>query len=48
MIPGEPERRTAADRSATGIPVADEVWQSIVRAAGSVGLDAGRLPPGRA
>ena len=43
LIPGEPERRSAAARSQSGIPVAPEVWRSIVAAARSVGLDADGL-----
>lgn len=43
MVPGEPERRSAAERSAGGIPVPDAVWSSIAAAARSVGLDAERL-----
>lgn len=43
LVPGEPERRSAAVRSQSGIPVAAEVWRSIVAAARSVGLDADGL-----
>ena len=46
LVPGEPERRSAAVRSQSGIPVAAEVWRSIVAAARSVGLDADGLVAG--
>jgi LDH2 family malate/lactate/ureidoglycolate dehydrogenase len=43
MLPGEPERRCAAERAAAGIPVPDAVWSSVAAAARSVGLDADAL-----
>ncbi len=42
MIPGDPERRRLAER-ASGMPVAAEVWQSILEAGASVGLVPDRL-----
>lgn len=38
LVPGEPERRTAATRSAEGIPLTDEVWQSLLETARKVGI----------
>ena len=39
LIPGEPERAMAADRSA-GVPIDDTTWREIVAAAASVGVAA--------
>jgi len=39
MIPGEPERAVRAKRAASGVPLSDEVWASIVAAARSVGVN---------
>jgi uncharacterized oxidoreductase len=38
LFPGEPEYRTAQQRSANGIPVEDSIWQEIVETADSLGL----------
>ncbi len=38
MAPGDPESRAQAARSAEGIPIPDQVWQSIVEAGESVGV----------
>lgn len=38
MVPGDPETRARARRSAQGIPIPDQVWRSIVQAAESVGV----------
>lgn len=43
MIPGDKERRTAAQRRAEGVPLPDEVWHSILYAATLVGLDRPRI-----
>jgi uncharacterized oxidoreductase len=43
LLPGEPERRTRAERLATGVPLSDETWASIVAAARSVGVDERRI-----
>lgn len=40
LLPGEPERRSQADRSARGIPLTREIWQSLITAGTSVGLSA--------
>ncbi len=40
MIPGETERRLRAERKKTGVPVADGVWDGVVKAADSVGIHA--------
>ncbi|MDX6749060.1 malate/lactate/ureidoglycolate dehydrogenase [Geminicoccaceae bacterium 1502E] len=39
LIPGDKERQTAAQRTAEGIPLADETWQAILAAARRSGLD---------
>jgi hydroxycarboxylate dehydrogenase B len=39
MTPGEPERAARAERSATGVPLPDEAWASIVSSARSVGVN---------
>jgi len=38
-LPGDPERETMAARRAGGIPIDDNSWAAILRAAASVGLD---------
>ena len=38
MVPGEPERKRAAERSADGIPVDDRTWEELLAAAESVGM----------
>jgi uncharacterized oxidoreductase len=38
LFPGEPEYRTAQQRSAQGIPVEDSIWQEIVETADSLGV----------
>jgi LDH2 family malate/lactate/ureidoglycolate dehydrogenase len=43
MIPGEPERRSEAERQRSGIPIPEEIWRSIAAAARSVNLDADQL-----
>lgn len=41
LIPGEPERLSAEERSAGGIPVDDTTWRQIGRGGESLGLEAG-------
>ena len=36
LAPGDPERRTRAARERDGIPVADDIWQSLVELAASL------------
>jgi uncharacterized oxidoreductase len=43
LIPGDPERESAARRSADGIPIDDGTWRQIREAAFSVGLDEAHL-----
>lgn len=43
LIPGDKERKTAADRRANGLPLPDDVWHSILYAAALVGLDKPRI-----
>lgn len=44
MIPGDPERRARAKRSANGVPLPADTWASIVDAARSVGLGVEKTP----
>ncbi len=39
MIPGDPERKRRAERLAAGLPLTEGVWDSILDAGASVGLD---------
>ncbi len=39
LLPGDPERRTLADRSKHGIPLDDGNWQALVTLAGTLGAD---------
>src|SRR3954451_25453997 len=39
LLPGEPERRTRAQRLAEGVPLQDEVWESICVVAREHGID---------
>ena len=41
LIPGEPERRSRAQRSASGVPLPDEVWEAIQATAREVGAAIG-------
>lgn len=43
MLPGEPERKTRAERLARGINIDPETWAQIIEAGVSLGLDAGML-----
>jgi hydroxycarboxylate dehydrogenase B len=38
LMPGEPERRIRAERTAAGIPVDDTTWKQIIAAAQAVGV----------
>lgn len=38
LVPGEPERRTRAERSLTGIPIPEVTWHEIVGAARGLGV----------
>ncbi len=42
-IPGEPELESAAIRSADGIPIDDNSWEGIVKAAETVGMEANQI-----
>lgn len=46
LLPGEPERRTRAQRLAAGIPLTDEVWAAIAAVARERGVDVGVMPKG--
>ncbi len=39
LVPGEPERRTMAERLANGLPFSPEAWRDILGAAQRVGMD---------
>jgi uncharacterized oxidoreductase len=39
LLPGEPERRTKADRLANGVPLPGEVWESLRAVARDAGID---------
>ncbi len=43
LVPGEPEIRTRAQRTADGVPLPDDTWASIVGAARTAGLDERRI-----
>jgi uncharacterized oxidoreductase len=43
LLPGEPERRAMAERSAKGIPVDDMTWAQIKEAAGKLGVTEAEL-----
>jgi uncharacterized oxidoreductase len=43
LLPGEPERRTEAERLARGVPVDERTLGELVAAGGSLGLDRGEL-----
>ncbi|MSP47876.1 MAG: malate/lactate/ureidoglycolate dehydrogenase [Alphaproteobacteria bacterium] len=43
LVPGEKEARLRAERLAKGIPLPDEIWQSLVTTAREVGLDERRI-----
>jgi uncharacterized oxidoreductase len=46
LLPGEPERLTAADRQAKGVPLTPETWAALSAAATSAGLrDIARFQP---
>jgi hydroxycarboxylate dehydrogenase B len=38
LIPGDPERRTRAERSKNGVPLPDDTWAAIVNTAREVGV----------
>jgi len=40
LVPGDPESRARAVRQRDGIPIADDVWETLVKVAQSVGLSA--------
>jgi len=43
LLPGEPERRSARERRANGIPVDDMTWEQIREAAGKLGITEAEL-----
>jgi hydroxycarboxylate dehydrogenase B len=44
LIPGEPERRTKAERLRNGVPLPDDAWRAICATARDVGVDPDRYP----
>jgi uncharacterized oxidoreductase len=38
LIPGDPERKTRAERTANGVPLPDDTWAAIVNTAREVGV----------
>ena len=38
LVPGDPERKSMAERGATGIPIDDQTWREILSAAQVVGI----------
>jgi hydroxycarboxylate dehydrogenase B len=42
LLPGEPERRTRAERLANGVPLPDEAWRAILAAARDAKVDVSR------
>jgi len=38
LIPGDPERKTRADRTRNGVPLPDDTWAAIVNTAREVGV----------
>jgi uncharacterized oxidoreductase len=38
LIPGDPERRTHAERMANGVPVDDETWRELTAAARAINV----------
>ena len=43
LTPGEPEQRTRAERLASGVPLTDDIWASIVATARQVGIEERRI-----
>jgi uncharacterized oxidoreductase len=43
LVPGEPERRMRAERTAKGVPLTQDTWRSIAAAARHVGLSDARI-----
>jgi uncharacterized oxidoreductase len=44
-VPGDPERESRTKRLAAGIPIDDNSWEGIVKAASAVGVAASEIPP---
>jgi uncharacterized oxidoreductase len=43
LVPGDQENRTRAKREAEGVPLPDDIWQSMLGTARQVGLDEARI-----
>jgi len=48
MVPGEPEAKMRAERTANGIPLSDDTWASIVATARSLGINDTSIADARA
>ena len=46
LIPGDPERKMRADRTANGVPLPDDTWAAIVATAREVGVSEGSIQQG--
>ena len=44
LVPGEPERRSKAERLKNGVPLPDDAWRAICATAREVGVDPDRYP----
>ena len=38
LVPGDPERKTRAERTKNGVPIPDDTWAAIVNTAREVGV----------
>ena len=38
LVPGDPERKTRAERTQNGVPLPDDTWAAIVNTAREVGV----------
>ncbi|MBV8913082.1 MAG: malate dehydrogenase, partial [Acetobacteraceae bacterium] len=43
LLPGEPERRSRAERSARGVPIAEAAWEAVRAAAAEAGVPAAEI-----
>ena len=43
LVPGDPERITAAERRANGLPLTDDAWDAITASVRATGLAAERI-----
>ncbi|MDE0408428.1 MAG: Ldh family oxidoreductase [Alphaproteobacteria bacterium] len=43
LVPGDPERITAAERRAGGLPLSSDAWDAIVTSVRATGMASGRI-----